>query len=295
MTRYAQRTLIQQGTVANWGKAAPAGIGVVNGYGVATGGTALATPPSGYAGMTFTADGTLTVTTAGLFDVLMFSGGGGGSGNQNFGNRSGGGGGGGGKIQSTIYLAATTYAVTVGAGGAGSAPLTNGVHGFSSQITSVLSIIGGGGGRVDGIPAGRGATGGGGWANTNGATSLYTPSTDYGFNGGNALGDYGGGGGGVGSIGANAVGTTGGAGASGFDIATFTGNASSTKGGGGGGGGATGGTGNGGGANGGGTSATGGTASANTAGGGGGGGAGTATITSGGAGGSGIVYIRYQV
>ena len=41
-------------------------------YGAATGGTALASPPTGYSGLQFTSDGTLTVTKAGLFDVFLF-------------------------------------------------------------------------------------------------------------------------------------------------------------------------------------------------------------------------------
>jgi len=267
-------------------------------YGVATGGTALATPPAGYAGMSFTADGTLTVTKAGLFDVLIYGGGGGGAGNQNFANRSGSGGGGGGKIETTIYLAATTHAVTIGAGGAGGATINQGTNGGYTGIGTAIAFPGGGGGPLLNITYQRGSTGGGGWAATSpaaGATSVFAPSTSFGFSGGANLGDYGGGGGGAGAVGGTAVGTTGGAGGAGFDIATFTGNASSTKGGGGGGGGATGGAGAGGGANGGGTSVAGSVAAANSAGGGGGGGAGTTTAVAGGAGGSGILYIRYKL
>ena len=73
MTRYAQRTLIQQGTVANWGKAASS-IGVVQGYGTATGGTGVLAGPSGYNYTSFTSSGTLTITAAGLFDILIFGG-----------------------------------------------------------------------------------------------------------------------------------------------------------------------------------------------------------------------------
>ena len=82
MTRYAQRTLIQQGSVANWGKAAPAGIGVKDGYGVATGGTSssITVGSTPYTLLTFTSSGTLTVASAGLFDVWMIAGGGSGGG-----------------------------------------------------------------------------------------------------------------------------------------------------------------------------------------------------------------------
>ena len=63
------------------------------GYGVATGGTgSLATPPAGYSGLYFHSSLTLTVTTAGLFDVLAFGGGGSGGYGNNF-NRCGAGGG----------------------------------------------------------------------------------------------------------------------------------------------------------------------------------------------------------
>ena len=57
MTRYAQRTLIQQPTLANWGKAAAGGIGVVQGYGVATGGSSSSiTDTVAYTLLTFTSD-----------------------------------------------------------------------------------------------------------------------------------------------------------------------------------------------------------------------------------------------
>lgn len=287
MVAYSTATSLQVYNGSTW-------VDLSTGYGVATGGTALATPPTGYAGMVFTADGTLTVTKAGLFDVLLYGGGGGGAGNQNFNARCGGGGGGGGKLESTIYLEATTYSVVIGAGGAGGAPLTAGTNGGYTGIGSVIALPGGGGAPTLSTK-GRGSTGGGTWA-TSGvtSTSLFTPSTDFGRDGGLNSGDYAGGGGGAVGVGGAASGSTGGTGGTGFDIATFTGNASSVKGGGGGGGGATGGTGSGGGANGGGTSVAGFSAAANSAGGGGGGGAGNTTAVSGGNGGSGICYIRWK-
>ena len=100
MTRYAQRTLIGQPTLANWGKAAAGGIGVVQGYGVATGGTSSSITDSSqaYTLLSFTSDGTLTVSAAGLFDVLLVGGGGGGgSENGSTAGAGGGGGGGGGR------------------------------------------------------------------------------------------------------------------------------------------------------------------------------------------------------
>ena len=147
MTRYAQRTLIQQGTVANWGKAAPVGIGVVGGYGVATGGTSSSITVStvAYTLLTFTTTGSLVVATAGLFDVLMV-GGGGGQGSDAYG-RAGGGGGGGGvnghQTVNTVYITAGTHTVTIGAGGGGNAV------GAETKIGTFLSVPGGGfgGGR----------------------------------------------------------------------------------------------------------------------------------------------------
>lgn len=118
MTMHAQRTLIQQPSIGNWGKAATTGIGVVNGYGTATGGTALASPPAGYSGMSFNSSSTLTITAAGLFDVLIISGGGGGGEGTGYNGEGGGGGSAAQLIIQTIYLAVGTLTVTVGAGGA---------------------------------------------------------------------------------------------------------------------------------------------------------------------------------
>jgi hypothetical protein len=73
------------------------------------------------AGVTFTSDDTLTVSTAGLFDVALISGAGGaGGGYSGYDPAGGGGGGAGGVLISTIYLTANA-SVTVGAGGAGGA------------------------------------------------------------------------------------------------------------------------------------------------------------------------------
>ena len=91
-------------------------------YGIATGGTSSSITVSGqpYTLLTFTSDGNLVVSQSGLFDVLMFAGGAGGASGQSGTGRGGGGGGAGGVILSTLYLAAATYAVDVGAGGSGS-------------------------------------------------------------------------------------------------------------------------------------------------------------------------------
>lgn len=295
MVAYSTATSLQVYNGTAW-------VDASTGYGSATGGTALATPPTGYAGLAFTADGTLTVTKAGLFDVLMFGGGGGGGGHLSTTNRGGGGGGAGAKIQTTIYLAATTYSLVVGAGGAGGSNGTSGFQGLSSKLGSALVILGGGLGRGDVVRSQESisfGTGGGGFGETAkvaGGTTLL--DTNYGYNGGTGGNSDGGGGGGGGTsaVGANAVTSTGGAGGAGFQVNTFIGGSSLFKGAGGGGAGLTGGGAGGssiGGA--GGSTSDGGTAAANTASGGGGAHAVAAAGYVGGSGGSGIIYIRFKV
>jgi hypothetical protein len=268
------------------------------GYGVATGGTSssITVSSQAYTLLTFTADGTLTVGKAGLFDVLMF---GGGAGGQQYASGSGGGGGGGGIVNTTIYLPATTYAITVGAGGI-SGTLTSATgasFGRASIIGTIpnayVTAVGGFGqvSQVDG--SGEGVIGcGNGSTFTAGNNGI---SNAQGFKGGNAAGaaTAGGGGGGTTAVGGNGSSTTGGAGGAGYDVSAFISGSALYKGGGGGGGGSV--TGGAGGSSvggaGGAVSGVGSAAAANTAGG-GGGGAGTSV---GGAGGSGIVYVRFKV
>ena len=66
------------------------------GYGTATGGTGFVAGLTGYQNTSFTSTGTLTVTKAGFFDYLIFSGGAGSGRGWAGGNGYGGGGGGGG-------------------------------------------------------------------------------------------------------------------------------------------------------------------------------------------------------
>ena len=302
MSRYAQRTLIQQGSVANWGKAAPTGIGVVGGYGVATGGSSssITVSSEAYTLLTFTADGNLVVSTAGLFDILMFGGGGVGA---HVNSGSSGGGGAGGILQSTVFLAAATYAVDIGAG----ATFQEWV-GFGTTIgTSArsLSVAGGGaGGAVSnmyGTQHGKvGGSGGGGGANDTpvqyGGLSVADTIQGYGGGTGSTTSTNGGaGGGGATAIGASGSGTTAGAGGAGYDVSAFiSGSALFKAGGGGGGSSATGGAGGSsvGGA-GGSSGGAGSAAAANTAS--GGGGNGNSMPLVGVAGGSGIAYIRFKV
>jgi hypothetical protein len=263
--------------------------GVGAGYGSATGGSATSVSVAGtaYTLLTFTTDGTLTVTKPGLFDVLMIAGGGGGG----FGYA--GGGGAGGKVLETLYFSAN-QAITIGAGGASD------TSGNQSVIGAVAAFGGGSGGSNENNDGRVGGCGGG--ATFNKTFGLPVLSGAQGFRGGSA--DFGtklpgGGGGGVGAIGGNGLVDTGGNGGTGYDRSLFIGGSSSFIGGGGGGStanGGTGGTGTGGGGNGGtsstGTGRTAGTA--NTGGGGGGGGNTGGSTAVGAAGGSGIVYVRFK-
>ena len=241
---------------------------------------------------TFTATGTLTVTTAGLVDVLFVAGGGGGSGART--NATACGGGGGGVMQTTVYLTAN-QTITIGAGGsAGTTATTAGGIGSPSSFGTAnrsLGVIGGGGGGgfdQPGLPA---ASAGGDY---NTRFRVNASNGLYGKDGGSVVDQFSGagGGGGATAVGANGSGTTGGAGGAGYDVSAFIGGSALFKSGGGGGGGATGGAGGSSVGGAGGSNAAGASASANT--GGGGGGGAPNTTNAGGAGGSGIVFVRVK-
>jgi hypothetical protein len=120
MGRYAQRTLIQQPTIANWGKAAPSAGGIT--YGVATGGSSTSISDGGntYTLLSFTTDGTLTVGTAGTFELLIV-GGGGAAGTNFIGRTDGDSGGAGGEVRIfNMILPVGTYNVDVAANEAAS-------------------------------------------------------------------------------------------------------------------------------------------------------------------------------
>jgi hypothetical protein len=264
------------------------------GYGVATGGTSSSPNIGGqdYTLLTFTSDDNLVVSADGLFDVLLCGAGGGGSG----GNGSsviGGGGGGGAPVQQTIFLTAGTYAVDIGAGGAGATGLHGwGTLGFPCVIGgSQINIQAAGGGFGSNYTGGtkntsfnNGASGGGasggesGYGSTignaylDGVTGKNGGTGNTGANPGGA-----GGGGGFGGVGGNGSGATGGAGGAGFDVSAFISGSALFKCAGGGGGGNTGGAG-GSGVGAAGSSTTASAAAANTA-----------------SGGSGIVYVRFKV
>ena len=259
-------------------------------YGTATGGSSSSITVSGksYTLLTFTTDGTLTVSKAGLFDFCLVGGGGAGAG-TNLTRGSGGGGGGqviGQTALVTLYLAAGSYTVDVGAGGAGVIN-GNGTSGSPSEIETLISACGGMT-STTGVPVMRvnASTGGSRDSfaayNTDGSVNVN--------NGGGSVDAAAGGGGGAAGAGGAGSGTTGGAGGNGLDISGFITGATYYAGAGGGGGAQTtgGAAGNGGVA--GKTSGTGNAGVNYGAAGGGTYGAGT----TGGAGAAGVVYVRFQ-
>jgi len=298
----------------------------------ATGGTV--TTSGNFKIHTFTGDGCFVVSQVGLgsgpavVDYLVVAGGGGGNGGS-----QGAGGAGGFRLSNAtcmpspltsplanptgITLTATTYPVTVGAGGTApsGSPGYYGAGGKgSNSVFSTITSTGGGQGE-----SGTGGSGGGGGATGTGAAGNTPPvSPPQGNNGGNGSpvqnvpqGGSSGGGGGAGAVGGNGSTSAGGNGGAGsYVLQTGFAGCNGTSGpvgsaryfSGGGGGGtylsATGGSGANGGGNGG-TSnqptATSGTAaSANTGSGGGGGGHSGSAYTAGAAGGKGIVILRYK-
>ena len=303
-------------------------------YITATGGTV--TESGDFKIHTFTGDGCFVVSSIGnpigggsTVDYLVVAGGGGAGTGSNVDTQSSGGGGGAGGFReakdSTIAsphtaspLAATTgltvtatsFPITVGAGGAGGiqcGPFTSGFVGSygSNSVFSTITSTGGGkgarGGPSPGGDGGPGGSGGGAGASncTSGSGNTPPVSPPQGNNGSNGASDAGGGGGGATVAASNATnqnGADGGAGAT----TSIDGSPTTFAGGGGGAGETTkgcGGAGGGGdgytnGSNGPGSGVSG---TANT---GGGGGAAHSNAnpnpTSAGAGGSGIVIIRYK-
>ena len=264
----------------------------------ATGGTI--TCSGDYKIHSFTGPGTFTVTCAGnpagsnSVDYLVVAGGGGGGAGEGGGGRTGGGGGAGGWRASSgaasgcysagpaplvgsvsaLPVSVTSYPITVGAGGTGSAPPTGpnnpGCNG-SNSIFSTITSSGGGGGDASGGSCGVGQNGGSGGGATRCGTagSGNTPpvSPPQGNNGGPSGGSVqGGGGGGATAAGSPGPNGSGGAGAP----SSIPGSASTKSAGGSGGGGSSG--------------------SSNS----GNGGQGGPTCGTGGNGGSGIIVIRYK-
>lgn len=260
-------------------------------YGVATGGTDLGTRTvSGinYKVLEFTATGTLTVTNAGLFDILLVGGGGGGYAISLYGA----GGGAGGVLQQTVYLSANAT-ITVGGGGTASSSLALGGESAIGSTNNGIVVVGGGcmDGGIDRGVLGASTAGGRGGGTTLPGNGILNQGNRGGAGAGNSTAA--GGGGGAGAVGSAGSGTTGGAGGAGYDVSTFIGGSSLFKAGGGGGSGSvTGGTGGSSVGGNGGTSGTNGAAAAANTGSGGGG---AVTANTAGAGGSGIVYVRFRI
>ena len=255
-----------------------------------------------YEYVSFTSSGTLTVTRAGLCDVLVVGGGGGGG----IGIGAGGGAGGHLHIQSA-YLPAGTATVVVGAGGLGGVcnaasdePMP-GNNGLPSYVGSYYSLGGGAGAAFSAQPGTsnrfpmfgfNGGSGGGAADDSAGAKIGGVGVTGLGNNGGKAHFLAGGGGGGAGAAGQDAANADGGNGGAGL-ANSITGTSITRAGGGGGSSNnastGTGGTGGGGDSA---ANANGSNGTANT-GGGGGGSYNNGAATQGGNGGSGIVIVRW--
>jgi len=274
----------------------------------------------------FTGDGIFKIDTAPTPAnnnvSYLVVGGGGGTGSSG-GNSAGGGGAGGfreGKTPATPYtasplvapaglpVAAGSYTITVGAGGAGSNassdPEGDGTQGVSSVFSSITSAGGGKGAgpagpKIGGTGGSGGGAGGGNLGKAGGAGNEPPVSPPQGKNGGTSppsgLDTNGGGGGGAGVVGGNA--SAGASGNGGNGVSTEISGSAVTRAGGGAGGAYTpggvsmgsAGSGGGGGTN---TNAAGDNGTANT--GGGAGGPSSNSSANGAVGGSGVVIIRYK-
>ena len=253
---------------------------------------------SSYVYHVFKGSGTFTPTRALTANILVVAGGGG---------ASAGGGGAGGLLEHTSQslTAGSSYAVTVGAGGAGNGSDNNAFQGSNSQFGSLTASTGGGlgaGGAVGQVTGGNGGSGGGAGAAQGSTTVTASGGTgSQGSNGGGVSGTSraGGGGGGYSTAGSaagsgNGVGGVGGDGTNSYSTwASATSSGVSGYFAGGGGGTSTGSTtkagGAGGGGTGGGDSVEATAGNTNT----GSGGGGSRTASAGRAGGSGIVIVRY--
>jgi hypothetical protein len=203
----------------------------VRSYAVASGGNSTSTITSGgisYKLHTFTANGSLTVSTAGYVDLLLVGAGGQGGGS----GVSQGGAGGGGDLLfvHSQFLPAATYTVTIGAGNT-----TNGRQGgptkFTSSDNNTVSFMapGGGSGNYGGGWHTYGGSAGGGGVYGGAQGGGYVHWAYFGNAGGTASGGNAGGGGGAATA---ASGLTGG---NGLDISLWLGQTAGTtyKGGGG--------------------------------------------------------------
>jgi hypothetical protein len=114
-----------------------------------------------YKYITYTGNGSITVTKAGFLDILLVGGGGGSSSD---GNGRRGGGGAGGVRYGAFIVPVGTYTITVGSGGNGAVNFAG--TGATSSFQSILSVGGGMGGNsgfVSQISAAGGGGSGGGY------------------------------------------------------------------------------------------------------------------------------------
>lgn len=187
-------------------------------YGTATGGSSSSITDGGisYTLLTFTSSGTLTVTKAGLFDVLIQAASGAGGSTTTTLHSSGGGGGGSVTI-ATVYLDAN-QTITLGAGGV-AASGASGTMGGKTTFGSILTGAAGSGGASRSAPPQNGGCAGGTSNGNDAAGGVFTtPLGVVGGNGGISTQDAANGGAG-GGAGGNATTSTPGAGIT----STFTG------------------------------------------------------------------------
>jgi hypothetical protein len=177
----------------------------------------------GYAWHKFLASGDFIASEDTLIEVLLVAGGGASGDNNNQATSTGsGGGGGGGVYKFTAAVAAGTYPVVVGAGGAVSIG-SKGGNGGDSSFAGRIAYGGGGGGyrQEDGYGKEGGSGGGAGYKGIGGRPLRENRSSQQGQAGGGdgsvQLG--GGGGGGAGAVGLPGVGNDGGAGGDGLQFA----------------------------------------------------------------------------
>ena len=209
-------TFIASGTTFTLYGIANSNIGAPKAFG------GVITQDSTYTYHTFGSSGTFAPQQSLTADVLVVAGGGGG------GRIVAGGGGAGGLLGFTSQsLTATNYAVTVGAGGAGSTTsgYSSGATGGDSQFGALTLVKGGGAGGAISTAGGTGGSGGGGGGSETGFTAAGgSPTTSQGFAGGTTTGNtiryIGAGGGGAGAAGG--VNTTLKAGDGGVGLSTYS-------------------------------------------------------------------------
>ena len=164
------------------------------------------------------ASNSITTPAAILADYLVVAGGAGGAS-----TRGGGGGAGGVRSGTNLVLSpGTTYSVTVGGGGLGNTPVSDGNLGSNSIFSTYTATGGGGGGTYTTATAPSGGSGGGGAATRAGGAGI-SGQGNAGGAGSGASGYYGaGGGGGAGGVGVAGTDTVGGNGGIGVTSTILT-------------------------------------------------------------------------